>query len=271
MRRRHVIRSLGIVAAIGLATGSLLTGCAHPSFVLPVGAGTPAQDAAAAWTEAAASCRALNTFSAELRVSGRAGSQKLKATVLAGVTADDRIRLEVPVAFGRAVFLLAGTNARAVLLTRDNRALTARADQIIEALTGLPFGPRALLAVLSGCGVSTAEFRQARRYDLVIGVETSDGRIFLQQRNGKWRIVAAELNALTISYDLDATDWPRGLRISSAADRRPVLELTVTEHQIEADPNLLASAFSLTVPPDAGALTLEELRASGPLGEPRDK
>jgi hypothetical protein len=191
----------------------------------------------------------------------------LKATVLAGLTAEDQIRLEVPAPFGRAVFILAGTNARSTLLTRDNRALTARADQIVEGLTGLPFGPRALLAVLSGCGISSTELVQARRYDVTIGIDASEGRVFLRQWNGRWRVAAAELAGLTIVYDLSDGDWPSGLHISSAPNRTPPLTLTVTEHQVEANAVLRASDFSLAVPPDATPLTLEELRASGPLGE----
>src|SRR6476646_5070317 len=133
MRRLRVVHLPRAVTVAFIAAGLLIAGCAHPRFVVPSGPGIAAPEAADAWTEAAAPCRALHAYSAELRVSGRAGSEKLNATVLAGLTADDHIRLEMPAPFGRPVFVLAGPNAQSVLLTRDNRALTAPADQIIEA------------------------------------------------------------------------------------------------------------------------------------------
>jgi hypothetical protein len=212
----------------------------------------------------------MQTFSAELHVSGRVGTQKLRATVLAGITAAGAIRLEMPAPFGRPVFVLAGTTNRATLVTRDNHVVTARADEILQALTGLPFEPRALMAVLSGCGVVDDVVRDARRYDTALAVDTGDGRVFLRQTNGRWRIAAAETRGLTAGYELADDAWPRSVRVSSDASHSTEIALTVAERQVEANGQIAASAFAVSVPAGATALTIEDLRASGPLGQNRD-
>jgi len=270
MRRSDIIKVVCgvIVAALGSAA---IDGCAHPPFVAPTGSGAPAPDAASAWTEALSACRSLKSLSSELRISGRVANQKLRATVFAGVTADEQIRLEMPAPFGRPVFVLAGTNDRSTLVTRDNHVLIARADQIIEALTGLPFGPRALLAVLSGCGsVVDSTFRDARRYDTVLAVDTSAGHVFLRQTNARWRVIAADVQDLMVAYERRDDEWPRQLRISSAPSRTPSMDLSVSQGQIEPNANIAASAFTLAAPAGATEITIQDLRAAGPLGERRE-
>ena len=140
----------------------------------PPGDGAPAPQGAAAWTQASEACRGARSLSAELRITGHAGPQKLRSATLHGaVTSEDQIYFEMPVPFGAPGFVLAGTGDRAtLLLPRDKRVLHARADDIVEALVGLKLGPEQLLAMLAGCvDQSPADFgagslrRAARRDD----------------------------------------------------------------------------------------------------------
>src|SRR5438105_2201686 len=80
-------------ARLAAAWCLLAGGCAPRPFVLPSGTPSPAPDAAAVWSEATARCATLTSYSAELHLSGRVGSGKLRATVIGAWTADGRIRL----------------------------------------------------------------------------------------------------------------------------------------------------------------------------------
>jgi hypothetical protein len=66
-------------------------------------------------------------------------------------------------------------------------------------------------------------------------------------------------------------DFPRAvvLRSMSGVD----VELSAAVSQLESNVPLDASAFSVTIPPGTGRLTLDELREAGPLRDataPRD-
>jgi hypothetical protein len=254
---------------VGVAWLVAAAACGRPVFVLPAGPPAPAPDGAATWTAATAACRAAKTYSAELHVAGQIGDgPRLKATVLAGLTATDDIRLEMPAPFGRSIFLLGGARGSATLVTRDDRVLTAPSDQIVEALVGLPFGPRALLALLTAC-VGEEPATGAARYGDVLAIRTADARVFLRQTGALWRVVAADLADLRVEYAPAASGWPAGLRISSQPGRAPALALTIDVRQMEVNSPMTAATFSVTVPAGASPLTLADLRAAGPLGERR--
>jgi hypothetical protein len=258
--RRHA----GIVAL----TLALTCACGPRRFVVPAGVGEPAPDAAAAWQEATAACRAVTTYTAELHVSGHAGAFSLssRSTIQTGVTATDQIRLEA-LAFGRLIFVLAGTGDRATFLrSSDHRILKARGEDIVDAITGLTLGPRALLAVLDGCGGQAADITKAVKYGDLLAVTTADARVYVRQQEGRWRTVAAELPGLQVDYRRTLGDWPTGLRLSSPAGRTPVVALSVAIQQIEVNTPLADVAFQVNEPADAVPLTLEDLRREGPLG-----
>jgi hypothetical protein len=237
--------------------------------VLPSGPPAAAPDAVAVWSAAAARCRAVTTYSAELHISGHVGDgQKLKATVLGGFTATDDIRLELPAPFGGKIFVLGGMKGSATLVTRDDRVLNAPAAKIVEALIGLPFGPRALLALLTACSGEEAVV-DAGRYGDVLAVRTPDVRAYLRRVGGEWRAIATDLTDLRVEYSVGANGWPAEMRISSLPGRTPVLGLTIAVRQIEVNSAMPASTFSVTVPAAATPVSLDELRAAGPLGEKR--
>jgi hypothetical protein len=256
-------------AAFCLLSFAFLASCGRPAFVLPAGPPAPAPDGATIWASAAARCRSAKTYSAELHVSGRIGEgPRLKATVLAGLTTTDDIRLEMGAPFGRAIFLLAGTKGSATLVTRDDRVLTAPAAQIVEALVGLPFGPRTLLTLLTACSGQEAVV-DAARYGDVLAIRTPDVRVYLRQAGAEWRVAAIDLADLRVEYSAGADGWPAELQIASQAGRAPVLALALSARQIEINAPMPASTFSVAVPPGAAPLSLADLRASGPLGEKR--
>jgi hypothetical protein len=254
--------------AFCLLSFALLASCARPAFVLPSAPPTPAPDGIAIWSTAAARCRAAKTYSAELHVSGRIGDgPRLKATVLAGFTATDDVRLEMPAPFGGKIFVLGGMAGSATLVTRDDHVLTASAGKIIEALVGLPFGPHALLSLLTAC--SDREPVDAERYGDVLAVRAPDARMYLRQAGAEWRVVASDLTDLRIEYSWGVDGWPAELRVASQSGHAPVLGLTITARQVEVNSPMPASTFSVIVPPAATPVSLEELRAAGPLGEKR--
>jgi hypothetical protein len=243
--------------------------CAHPAFVLPPGPPVSAPDGAAIWAAASARCRAVTTYSAELHVSGRVGDgPKLKATVLAGLTATDDIRLEVPAPFGRPVFILAGTNGTATLVTRDDHLLSTSSQKIIEAIVGLPFGPKAFLSLLTACAPDPA-VAGAARYGDVLMVRTGTSRAYLRQTAAAWRVVALDVEGLRVEYGAGADAWPTEVRVSSTEGRTPVVDVAMSASQIDVDGAIPATAFRVTPPAHPLPLTLEELRAAGPLGVKR--
>src|SRR5512142_2931748 len=127
--------------------------CAGRTVALPTGEGTPFPDYSLVWQDATRGCRQVRSMSAELSISGRAGRQRVRGRVLAGVTAPDRIRLEAAAPFGPPLFILtADGTTTTLLLPRDNRVLRGESPAaILDALVGLDLGPSDLLAVLSGC------------------------------------------------------------------------------------------------------------------------
>jgi hypothetical protein len=253
-----------------LPVAFLLTSCApRASFSIPTGAGVPAPEAALAWTQASEACRGADSLSAELRVTGKAAQQRLHSATLHGaVTSRDQIYFEMPVPFGAPGFVLAGTGARAtLLLPRDKRVLTARADDIVEALVGLKLGPKQLLAVLAGCVDQSAQVSEAQRFGDLIAVTTPAGRVFLREGPGGWRVAAAATGTLIVDYQKLAGLWPSQVRITTAAGATPALDLSIGLSQVEINGQLDASIFSPNVPVDATPLTLQQLRDAGPLGE----
>jgi len=259
-----------VLACCLLPVACWLTSCApRATFAVPTGAGVPAPEAATAWTQATEACRSARSLSAEVRISGKAGPQKLHSATLHGaVTSGDQIYFEMPVPFGAPGFILAGTGDRAtLLLPRDKRVLNARADEIVEALVGLKLGPKQLLALLAGCVDQSEQISSPQRFGDLIAVTMPAGRVFLRQASTGWRIAAASTGTLVVDYQLLDSLWPLRVRITSAAGTTPVLDVLFNLSQIEVNGQLAPSIFSPDVPADVTPLTLQQLRDAGPLGE----
>lgn len=267
MRRRAPCPTFGFwLLAFGLSGAA---SCARPVFVLPTGAGVPAPEARAAWTSASAACRDVRTLTAELQLSGRAGaSGKIKGRAIAGLTAIGQVRLEMPAPFGRAIFILAGSADRATLVTRDNHVLTAPAASILEALTGLSLSPSALVSLLTGCGSREDPAGEPLRHGNLVAFGRLGNRRYLSPgAAGSWKVVAAELPGWLVDYKTGSQSWPDEVRVTSTTTQQPAISLTIRQSQVELNTNIPPAAFTVTVPAGAVPITLEELRASGPLGD----
>jgi hypothetical protein len=246
-------------------TGS--SGCAAHVFVPPTGAPVAAPEAPAAWAAATRHCRNAATYSARVKVSGTAGSTHLNQTLAGAVTAIDHILLELR-RFGQLGFRLAGEGAEAtLLLAHDKRYITARADQIVEALTGLKWGPKRLLAVMTGCISQASDMSDGVRIGDVLSMTSGGAQMYLRQRHGAWQVAAGHVDGETIEVREMAGDWPHELRITSDAGRSPMVDLVITLDELNVNTAMRPSAFTVTVPVDATPLTLDELRSIGPLAD----
>lgn len=257
-------------AAVGLLPLALtLVSCHRPAFVLPTGSGVPAPDASSIWTSATRACRDARTLSAEVRLSGRAGSIRIRQRVLVGVTSAGQLRLEVPAPFGRPVFVIAGSLERATLVSRDNHVLTARADDILDAFVGLRLGPAALVPMLTGCGRAGEPAGPALRFGEIVSIGEPGSRVFIRSAGAAARVVAAEIPGWIVEYHDGPDGWPAEVRVRSAADRQPAIDLRMALSQVEVNTQLVPAAFTVVPPRDATPLTLEQLREGGPLGGKR--
>ena len=261
--RLRVARSYAFLSYLVLAPA-----CASHVFTPPTGPGEPFPEAATAWSEATHACRQASTYAATIRVHGHVGQESLGATIIGLVTAADQISLSAPVMFGSPAFVLGGTLDTATLwLPRNKRVVTARADDIVEALTGLRLSPNALLAMLSGCVATADTVTASALYGPLGAITTDGGRAFLERQDGRWRITRGITNGLIIEYSDLRGDWPRAVRVSSETARTPVVSLSMTMEQIDVNLPHSAKDFVVKPSPDAEPMSLEDLRAAGPLRE----
>lgn len=237
---------------------------------LPAGPGAPLPGYADLLQQATAECRSVRSLTAELRLSGRAGRQKLRGRVLAGISAPASLRLEGLAPFGAPIFILAADPDRTtLLLPRDNRVVTGvPPDDVLEALVGVRIAPADLLAVLSGCIRALAQPSGGRDYGRAAGIELPDGTLWLRKRGEVWRMWAGTWNGLTIEYTGDQGSRPSqiSIRTEAAAGSRAT-DIGLAVSQVETNVTLGPEAFTVEIPSGAQPMDLDELRQTGPLGE----
>jgi hypothetical protein len=246
------------VAAVFLAAAA----CGRPIFVPPSGPGAPA-DGSSAWTEATGVCRSAKSISATIRVSGRAGSQRIwPLSVDTAVTGGD-VYMGATAA-GRSVFILAGSSTAATLwLRRENRVVRAPAGKILEAILGIEVAPDRLLAVLTGCATRDLQPTAAATFEKLLAVDTGDGRVYLEQHDNRWRTRAAELQGFRLEYRWRQLRWPEKIWIWSTPGREPVATVDVTVEDAGLDPVLPSGVFNApSGAAGADPMTLEELRSA---------
>ena len=281
-RRLTTARALAVILLLATAA------CAPKRLALPSGPGTPTAEFQAPFDQASISCRGVRTLRTTIRLAGRAGGQRMRGTLIAGLAQPDALRLEGVAPFGPPAFILVAHDESAtLLLPRDNRVLTGvSAADILEALAGVRLDPAALRALLAGCVVADPQPAAGRVFDkggvIKIGygttgyprqrwmaIEVGHGTTaYLRQQQGQWRIVAGVLPGLEVQYGQFEAGLPRQVQIQSRADQAlavPV-NLTLTLSDLSTNVTLNASAFEVDVPRDAAPMTLAELRDSGPLG-----
>lgn len=257
VRRGIVALSLGTLAA-----------CAVPAVTLPT-AGEPEPQAAAWHADATAACRGARSFSAEFRVNGAVGAERLRRVTLQGaMTRDGRISLRAIAPAGPPIFVMAGTGARAVLvLPRDRRYVDAPAADIVDALIGLRLTPEDWIDLMAGCGAAGAPsggIRAGRDVVLAVG---DHSRVRLHRDGVTWRLVAAERPDARVDYPQFVGRWPSEARFTGRSGAAVPLALTVAISQVFANTDLPARAFDLPATSGMDAMSLAALRAAGPLGE----
>jgi hypothetical protein len=261
--------SLARAAALVVA-GLAATSCGAPLLKLPTGAGTPASDTADVLTGATRACRTISTISAEIAVSGSVGGQRIRGRILAGLSAPASMYLEAPAPFGAPLFVLGATDDDAtLLLPRDRRVLEhGRPDQVLEAVAGVPLGPADLRSTLTGCDGTNAEASKARAFGDSWRLVPGARELYLhRQRSGEpWRLVSivqTGANGWRADYRDFLNDLPRDISLVSTDPRRFTLRLGLS--QVEINGPLEPSTFHVNIPPGTETLTLDELRAGGPL------
>lgn len=242
--------------------------CAARRFVPPTDPGAALPDFSDIHAAVTRACAGVQTFTVELGLSGSVGGERVRGRVIAGFMRPDAMRLEGVAPFGPPAFVLVSSAGDATLvLPRDNAVLdSAPPEEVLEALTGVRLGPPDLRAVLTGCVTPVAR--------AVTGVLHANGwasivtdagaTLYLQRDGGVWRLRAARRDPWTIEYAASSGAFPANVRLRTEDGRVPV-DLLATLSQIEANVDLSPSAFAVTVPPSARAISLEDLRQSGPL------
>jgi outer membrane biogenesis lipoprotein LolB len=248
------------------------SGCAPKTLKLPDGPSTPFSDSAPIVDAAFAHCAAIHTLTLEIGLSGKVGKTKLRGRLQAGFREPDAIRLEAVAPFGAPFFILAGSgDAATLLLPRDQRVLTgARPGEVIDALTGLDVSPADLRAWLVGCP-GTIEEKTARAFgEDWVAVNATDDRTAWLRRTDRWRLVAVNQDRVAVEFADHLGTQPQRIRIRrEASGSAAAVDARLALSQIETNVNLPEGAFTVNVPSNAAPITVEELRASGPLREER--
>lgn len=245
-----------------------MSACAAQRVTLPSDAGVPFNDFAQVHEKLTEACRGVRTLTTELSLSGRAGDERLRGRVVAGFERPDSMRLEGVAPFGPPAFILAARGNMAILLLpRDDRVLKGeRAEEILGALTGVTLAPADLQAILTGCVTASPKPLSGRMHDNGwASIELEGGaRVFLQMQNSGWQLRAARLEGWQLEYPAWQGRFPQTVRLQSDRPGANV-DLAATLSQIESNVDLDMEAFTVRVPDTAQSLTLDELRAAGPL------
>jgi hypothetical protein len=244
-------------------------GCAPSPLRLPSGPSVPEPDPSSMLSEATERCEGLRSITAEIGLSGSVGRVRLRGRLQAGFASPQALRVEAVAPFGAPMFVLAGTDGRATLwLPRDDRVL-ADADPaaILDALAGLAVRPDDLRAWLWGCPATGFVAGAARRYGLDwVAVEGTGSDALWLRHTDRWRLVGNRAAGLAVEFADFAGVAPGRLRIRrDTGGEELALDVRLALSQVETNVTLPAAAFAIDVPTSAQPITLDELRASGPL------
>jgi hypothetical protein len=215
-------------------------------------------------------------MTAELNLNGRAVGQRLRGRVQIGLIAPAAVYLEAPAPFGAPGFILAAQGERGrLLLPRDQVVIDdAPVSEILEALTGLKLGSRDLRALLTGCVTPDPVPQAGRDYaDGWVAVDLEGGSVaWIRQLAATPRIVAGEHAGLIVEYGAHGAEpaaTPRDVRVRSHSGSPGSVEvdLRIALSQVELNVPLDPATFKVEVPRGTTEITVDELRARGPLAQ----
>jgi hypothetical protein len=236
--------------------------------VRPSGTAAPDPAAADAFVQATKSCTGLKTMTGALHLSGRAGSERIRGTLHAGLEAPAAVRFEAVAPFGQPFFILAGRdNHASLLLPRENRILPdASVPALLERLTGLALSAADLRLILTGCLAERAEPTEGRSWPGGWRAVTLGEGItaYLKAVNGAPALVAADRGPWRIDYGSHQSGWPRLVRIRSA-EAATAIDITASIEDLSVNTAIDATAFTIAAPPGATPMTIDELRSVQPL------
>lgn len=245
-------------------------GCARPHLQLPTDVGAPLPDPTIIHAAVASACAPVRTLTGEFALAGRTGRQRMRGRLIAGLARPASMRLEGVAPFGPPVFVLTSdADGAALVLPRDRRVVRAPAAQdILGAITGLAWEPADLLAVLTGCVEPdpVAVSGQGHRGGWVTLGLRGGATLYVERVGPRWSLRAARRSGWEIVYDQWTTSFPSRMTIRSRPES--TVDLVVTVTQSEANVPIDPAAFRAAVPPGAEPMSLDDLRAAGPLGEP---
>jgi hypothetical protein len=242
---------------------------ARTAFVPPMGPGGPAPDAASAWGAASALCRSTTTYRANLALTGQVGERRIRglasARLSTAVTAQGALGLEATVS-GQLLFRMAGHADSAVLLLREpDRVVSARPDEILEALVGVRLGPERLLPIFGGCVAKDKAMARAADHGRYLEVVTPDTRVFLAHPAGGWQTRAGYFDDLAVDYRAYVDGVPREFSVVSTRADGPIVRLDLDVRDVVLNADVPEAAFRVVVPDGAARISLDELRETGPL------
>lgn len=250
-----------------LAIALALPACAARTPARPVGSPSPDPAAVTAFQEATAACRGFRSLTAELSLSGRAGGERIRGRVIAGLEAGGHVRLEGVAPFGAPIFILAGRAETAtLLLPREDRVLKSTpVSAVLERLTGLALGADDLRLMLSGCLADNAAPAEGRSWPGGWqAVTLAPERVaYLRLQQGRAVVVAADYGPWRLDYSEQLTGYPRVVRVRRTGDA--TTDVTARVGELEVNTTINPAAFALDIPEDAEPMTLDELRAVAPL------
>lgn len=251
-----------------------LGGCGgRPAISLPDGAGTPLGDAAERFARATAACADVRTVVAESRISGSAGGARVRATLLVGVDRAGNARIEALAGPGGPIFVLtAQAESATLVLSREQQVLQdASMEQVLSALVGVPLRADDLAMALTGCVGAGQVPEHGRGFGGGVQAFELPGGTTVWTRDSGARsgAIAWRRGSLTVSYERDGRERLSRTRLVVADPRLPGAEaadLTITLNRVDVNEAIDPGAFVARVPRDARAITLTDLRRTGPLG-----
>jgi hypothetical protein len=262
--------SKGLVAVAFVS--ALSAACSGQLLKLPAGPGALAADASEVLEQATGPCRRVSALTVEIAVSGSIGGRRTRGRLSAGLARPASARIEAVAPFGQPVFIFVATGDDAtLLLPRDNRVLEhGRPDAVLEAVAGVPLDAPGLLSVITGCAAAPDAAGMRALGDMWrVAADGSDEVYFKRDKAGEpWRLVAtvhrAQGGGWRGEYRNFQNGLPQAIRLVSAVAKRFDLQLGLS--QIDANTPLAADVFRVQIPASAAAITLEDLKQSGPLG-----
>jgi hypothetical protein len=196
-----------------------------------------------------------------------------------GLTQPASVRIEAVSPFGPPLFIFvtAGTDA-SLLLAQDDRILEHGAPSaVLDAVAGVPLDGADLVRTLTGCA-SAQNIDGGRQFgDAWLLASTSDGfDLYLRRQKigSPWTLAAVVRREAgpgarwRAEFGARQYDVPQAIRLVSLdanGQSGRAFDLRLELSQVEVNTSLGPDVFAIQRPRAAVPITLDELRASGPL------